>query len=570
MSTAYKYCPSCDVMLLDDSIYCPSCRYVFDQSELQKLGDIERVFTDGQREGKCDQCGEMVREGLVRCWNCQSFMRKDIEAIYTRMQATPHPVIYSPLPDASAPVVEESESTYRLTGSGTSDDFELSNSAGVDSAEDDDGFELGEPQSIAEPELADNGPPDEAAEAADAADTADETTEETPAETTAETPSETDSETTDNADSQTPHSDATGGDMLLQVALDEEAESVKRAKQAGVRRRKPTSDGILVYCPNGHRIEVQKRHVGKTGRCPKCKEIYTVPAASSEAKESEEAAQDTVDGPRISEEGVWIHDVRLHAVDPTKLKLKPGSLNTGFTHIDLWIRPEGIRMVTLAKSGRFGSGSDAKSRQTARDLLIERIDEGTPFDDLPVVDQVVISPENTENFRVVQPAAAADESIFHGVAVFGDGRIAIRAPQQGDDPAISHYLSCGLSAFRKFSAQMASLYGQEDLGRDNGIPLEDERINVACNYSEQLMKPLEHVEFYEADEDIELELIGWRCSGCKLVVSEDARKKEKIGGSAGRGIAKAKCPKCKQPFGNNPLYTYTPPVVESSEDDVED
>ena len=63
---------------------------------------------------------------------------------------------------------------------------------------------------------------------------------------------------------------------------------------------------------------------------------------------------------------------------------------------------------------------------------------------------------------------------------------------------------------------------------------------------------------------------GWRCSGCKLVVSEDARKKEKIGGSAGRGIAKAKCPKCKQPFGNNPLYTYTPPVVESSEDDVED
>ena len=569
MSTAYKYCPSCDVMLLNDSIYCPSCRYVFDQSKLQKLGDIERVFTDGQREGACGQCGEMVREGLVRCWNCQSFMREDIEAIYNRMQATPHPVIYSPLPDASLPVVEEREPTYSLASTGTSDDFELSNS---ESQEDDGGFELGNSQSIDQPAIAGDAPPAESAAKPDTADAA-ETPAETPAETTAETTAETDPETADNADDQadqSAHSDAAGGDMLLQVALDEEAESVERAKRAGGRRRKLTSDGILVYCPNGHRIEVQKRHVGKTGRCPKCKEVYTVPVATSAANASEESAEDATDRPRISEEGVWIPEVRLHAVDPTKLKLKPGSLNTGFTHIDVWFRPDGIRMITLTKPGRFGSGSDTKARQAARELLIERIDEGTPFDDLPVAEQVVISPENAENFKVVQPAAAADESIFHGVPVFGQGRIAIRTPQQGDDPATAHYLSCGLSAFRKFSAQMAELFAQEDLGQDNGIPLEDARINVACNYSEQLMKPLEHIEFYEADEDIELELIGWRCSACKLVVSEDARKKEKIGGAAGRGIAKAKCPKCKQPFGNHPLYTYTPPVVESSDEDVDD
>ena len=558
MSAAYKYCPSCDVMLLNDSAYCPSCRYVFDRSELEKIGDIETVFTDGQTEDSCQQCGEMVREGLVRCWNCQAFMRQDIEAIYNRMQSTPQPVIYSPLPDAVT-TPDETESTYRVASHGSDDDFELGGNT-TEISQDDDGFEMGADQSFAEPEQA--NPPEASVDADEASPAADET--ETPAEEATEEKS------TEAADDQPAHSDATAGDILLQVALDEEAESVERAKRSGVRRRKASDDGILVYCPNGHRIEVQQRHMGKTGRCPKCKELYTVPAASKSGENAEQEPEDAADQPRISEEGVWIHDVRLHVVDPLKLKLKPGSLNTGFTNVDVWLRPEGIRLMTLAKSGRFGSGSDAKSREASREQLVERIDEGTPFDDLPTADQIVIDPDQATNFKVVQPAIAADESIFHGVPVFGEGRVAVRVPDAEGDPTKSHYLSCGLSGFRTFSKQMAVLYQVDDLGQENGIPLEDSRINVACNYSEQLMKPLENIEFYEADENIELELIGWRCSGCQLVVSEDARKKEKIGGASGRGIAKAKCPKCKQAFGKNPLYTYTPPVDESEDEPEED
>jgi hypothetical protein len=39
-----------------------------------------------------------------------------------------------------------------------------------------------------------------------------------------------------------------------------------------------------------------------------------------------------------------------------------------------------------------------------------------------------------------------------------------------------------------------------------------------------------------------------------LVISEDGRKKEKLGGPDGKGLAKAKCPKCKNKFGSNTLY----------------
>ena len=50
-------------------------------------------------------------------------------------------------------------------------------------------------------------------------------------------------------------------------------------------------------------------------------------------------------------------------------------------------------------------------------------------------------------------------------------------------------------------------------------------------------------------------LVGYRCGNCGIEISEDARKKEKIGGSNGKGIAKAKCPKCKGKMGSHPLYS---------------
>ena len=56
-----------------------------------------------------------------------------------------------------------------------------------------------------------------------------------------------------------------------------------------------------------------------------------------------------------------------------------------------------------------------------------------------------------------------------------------------------------------------------------------------------------------------LVLIGRRCQKCGLVVSEESRRKEKIGGKSDASVAKALCPKCKAKFGNINLYGIAPP-----------
>ncbi len=46
----------------------------------------------------CRECGESVRTGLVRCWNCNAFMRSDVENTYKEMKSTPQAIIFSDVP----------------------------------------------------------------------------------------------------------------------------------------------------------------------------------------------------------------------------------------------------------------------------------------------------------------------------------------------------------------------------------------------------------------------------------------------------------------------------------------
>ena len=103
---------------------------------------------------------------------------------------------------------------------------------------------------------------------------------------------------------------------------------------------------------------------------------------------------------------------------------------------------------------------------------------------------------------------------------------------------------------------MSELYSLDTLGQDSGIPLTDQIKQVTCHYSEESFEILdsENLHLYEADSEINLTLAGRQCQACELIVSEDSRKKEKIGGKAGKGIAKAKCPKCNEKFGNISLW----------------
>ena len=81
----------------------------------------------------------------------------------------------------------------------------------------------------------------------------------------------------------------------------------------------------------------------------------------------------------------------------------------------------------------------------------------------------------------------------------------------------------------------------------------DETTEYVCHYTETRMQALSDVKYQQADPAMPLVLLGWKCGGCGLVVSEDARKKEKIGGKSESSVPKAKCPKCKKPMGNNRL-----------------
>jgi hypothetical protein len=157
--------------------------------------------------------------------------------------------------------------------------------------------------------------------------------------------------------------------------------------------------------------------------------------------------------------------------------------------------------------------------------------------------------------KIVQPAVPGEESLFADVPVFGTGRIVVRvAPADGANDRA--YLSFTLSQFREFSHMLAESYALADYGAGTSIPLVDELTEATCHYSETVMHSLApaRLEYYRADPAIKLITLGRRCEKCGLVVSEDSRKKEKIGGASDASVAKAKCPKCKSKFGNITLY----------------
>ncbi|MBN68162.1 MAG: hypothetical protein CME32_02625 [Gimesia sp.] len=512
-------------------------------------------------EKPCPLCNEMVRVGLVRCWNCGSFMREDIAEAYRKMQENPPPMIFSPLPEESDESAEEESSASTATMTAYSDrdddDFELDQSVSVTEyeASDDDfqlagGVEVSEQESSTIPlareesaeEAQQHAAEEEAAEQAEAED------ESKPK----AAPSEPDED----------HSVATGGDVLLDVALQEEKEE-KRRRKGGRRRRRAAKieGGIVVYCPNGHRIRVREEYRGSAGKCPACNVMYLVPMGSPKATDEESAEsgaeKEAAAGAESFDPGAykhWFQNLKLHAVDPTKLKLKPNSLEKTFTTVDVAISQDRMLLLGLVKAGLLGGGSKDK-QDKARIDIAQHLREEKDDAEIPAASVQTLSADQISKLKVVFPTMYDHESIFAGVPVFGNGRIAIALPKQ-EDSKENQYLTFSLTEYRKFAEALKELHSVSDLGPDSGIPLTDETRQVTCHYSEEQFEALENenLEFYEADPEIELTLVGRQCQGCQLIVSEDSRKKERIGGKTGKAIAKAKCPKCSEKFGNISLW----------------
>lgn len=565
MTVSIISCPSCKSMLLSDTLQCPTCQHVLKPEQMETPPDVKTASARRKPaavEEECPKCGEMVRRGLVRCWNCGTFMRKDIAESYRKMQQPAAPTGFHELPEV--PTAGKSKGVRsRESESGPSideDDFELDPEFAAQASDDD--FETDVP--FAAQEAAASQSSNASASPGSAA------TPSAPSEpsgASAETDAEASPEGTPDGpgDDAVPHSVATGGDVLWKAALQEEAET-KQRKSAGGRRQSrvalTTRGGFLVHCPHGHRIEVQERHRGQTGRCPRCKAVFIVPDKpwDEEAEQAKRAAESVAKSAKKKaadkpayQYNRWMTDVHVHAVDPQKLKLKPGSLANAFQPMDIGFSVQGMLMVTLQKKGGLFGSVDKKKLEAAREGMRAHLQEGKPLDELPVAEKRIFDAVDVRHIRVVQPIRYEFESMFAGVPVFGKGRIAVHLPKP-DDAAHPQFASFFLSDFREFARILEDLYDVAGLGEECDVPLTDSFSNLKCHYTEHPLRALEQVEFYEADPNYELKLIGRRCQGCGLIVSEDARKKEKIGGVSGKGIARAKCPKCKGKFGNVSLY----------------
>ena len=525
----------------------------------------------------CPQCGEKVRGGLVRCWNCGAFMRPDVAARYAQMdQSAREEVPFEPLEEIEAPAdarrpgPSAPRRTWTAAGDGEAD-FELSGDFSAAPAPAAGEYTMDEFQmegGLAGKFTAGKAPPEKAAPAEPPA-APEPAAEAPPAAEPPAAPPQTAADSSDAAEekpartpppgSDAPHSEATAGAALLNIALEDQ-----RARKPGLRI---TGSAILLHCPAGHPVKVKRKFAGKVGRCPHpgCGLRFVVPEVAPEPTDdgSDGAASGpaAAAGPAAAPDPLavgpftrWIDDVRVHTVVPDKVKRKAESQAKAFTPADLALSPEALLVLILkGKAGPFGIGGEkpAAVRAKAR----EHLGAAAPdLENLPL-EHVALSGENLGELTVEYPPLVEAESTFGDCAVFGAGRVVIRVPPSGGEKEGEvQFLSMTLSQFRRLSAALAEFGFVSDFGKNSPVPLTDEAPVHTGHYTDAEVPELPRPDLYLADPDLNAVIAGYRCEGCGLVVSEDGRKKEKLGGANGKGLAKAKCPKCGEKFGSNPLY----------------
>lgn len=518
----------------------------------------------------CPNCGEMVRKGSVRCRECGAFLDPNVE----RIAREEMPTFQEETNDADFDLSEN------LDAGG--DDFEVA--PGVTTFEaGESAFELSidalagssdeelEQFALAEDPLADDGA-GVAVGAPPAADVkepppgdeipADETAEESKPAPSAEFPG------------------GSTGDVLLDSALAEEAEAEQRQRGRIVKvTNLVPGQGVIVFCPSGHRIHVADKFRGRTGRCPQCRAPFVVPGTppagafdEPEEKSTEQQPEDDSDAVLVETQTtgrfeLWMPDVLLHRVALSKLRLKEGSLADETETVDLGFAEDGLLVVTVFKGkGGLTSRAAMKKKAAVREEVHFALEESRKKADpgeLPAPFSHYIKQADFDKIWIAQPAPPRGESLFAELDLFGPGAIGIRLPGvEGDTERL--YITPSLSQYRELVRVLAEKYDIVLPSEEHGIPMTDQFDELSCHYSSQTLKVLRNVEFYQRDPRIELELVGRQCGTCGIAVSEASRAQEKLGGKNGSGIAKAKCPSCTQKFGDKSLYAIK--ADESSDD----
>jgi rubredoxin len=598
MSIGISPCPGCGTLLLDDTVECHRCHHVFDRQRADELA-LQDLPTDNaviQDLGVCHNCGEAVRSGLVRCWNCAVFLRADIQAAFdvrqgeqsglnpvdrnpqsrSMLKALPHTASSMSETDKNAQLAAYAASrnghgsapgakSGQLAESGDNlpvaadddDDFELSGDIFL--AEDTSTEQLSPPsgaslipyiplmeipQESATPPVTDEPKVLGFQTPLQDSPVASEPVTSGPAEhspTTGESIG-----TPETGEDSGPGEELSEDDILLQIALTEEKEELEQASN-------PRKRGFVTSCDAGCKVRVMDHHRGKVGKCPKCGARLAVPLRKTTGAGAEEEAP--LDPPvSFAPLGKFVHvmqDVQLHTVARGKLKLKAGAHTKDFALIDLAIDPQTLVMLSWPKGTLLKPTTKKipEFRATLKSKLIAKPDET----DLSPA-QVTAAPLSPESLAIVQPTVPGGNETLTGLPVFGEGRIAVEILNP-DEKSPQQFLTFNLSQFRQFAQAIRQGTSWTNFAEGSGIPLSSELATLSCHYNETPVLELQQVAYFQNDKSFTLQLTGYRCQSCGLVVSEDGRKKEKIGGKTPASIKSAKCPKCQKPFGLGPLYT---------------
>lgn len=563
MSTVIRNCPGCKTLILSDTDQCPECGHVFYQRRSTPAVAAPQANSPSPSPSRsadvreaCPHCGEMVLAGLLRCWSCNGFMRAEIAQRYHDLTTNPQPIIYSTIP----PEQRKDFLPPRAASSGGADDeadgFTLSDDVVPQAPRAEFAVQStsSAPASVAPPE------PEAASSAsAEGPDKPHSTTPglakksensgkstDVPAEKSSLAPQD---EPAKEA-SRSSRPAAPASDDLLSIALQEQRDDRKRRSDRLAERQKKR---MMVPCACGAWVGVYEDSAGKSVRCRKCGAAVQVPEIRRKTAEKKD------EKPVVQISVAWISDVWFHAIAPGSVTLKPGSAASLHTEADIAISPLGIHIVTFSDGDKkkksllsFG-GSKGVDRPAQRKQVREQVSSTGEFQNLPGCDVRLIAPALVTDLKLVQPILKIQESMFAGVPIFGEGRIAVFLPLDSDTQNQT-YCSFPLSAWRSFSTHLKALFEFVLPASENGVPEAEKIETLSCFVNQSKVESVKALVYYQQDPAFELELTGFRCKSCGTVVSEEGRKKNKLGGANGKGIAKAKCPKCSGKMGEEPLY----------------
>lgn len=558
MSTVIRTCPGCKTVILSDTDQCPECGHVFYQrrsSEGAAISTTDELKSAAIHEA-CPHCGEMVRAGLVRCWSCNGFMRADVAARYRDLTNNPQKIIYStiPLEERTDYLPARNDAAGEKQRILDADEFTLSDDLTLGSVLDA-APPADPPGSPFAPQSAAADGPDKPQTTTPGGAAAKATAGSSPA---AEAPTEkSEADKADAAKSakaeflESRKKAAGNDDDLLSIAMEEQREVRKRRGERLAERQKKQ---MLVPCTCGTWLRVNDDMAGKTVRCRQCKQPIVIPEIKKKASEKkDEKAAPSLDV-------TWITDVWFHVLAPTSVVLKPGSLVDKHTEADLALTSAGLHIIAFTGGDKkkksllsFGSSEKKTDRQAHRQQVRDQVTSTGQISNLPNCDLKVISSDDLKDLRLVQPVVRVHESMFAGVPVFGEGRIAVYLPLSPEDGQQA-FCSFPLSAWRSFSSKVKQLFSVELPGADNGIPETEKTDTLSCFVNQTKVESVRNLVYYQQDPAFELELTGYRCKSCGVAISEEGRKKNKLGGANGKGIAKAKCPKCSGKMGEELLY----------------